>query len=168
VRTRIERVVDVAVPAAALWDHVTDWPRQQEWVPMTRVERIDDADALGGRFRAWTGLGRPSGPGRLPRGVGFWDPMTITAWERSTDGGGRCEVLHQGRVVRGEGEFTVLALDDRHSRFLWAEVLVLPVGRLGAAGWRLARPVVERLLDRALHTLRDVAEAEAAVDPSRA
>ncbi len=54
---------------------------------------------LGGRFRAWTGLGA----------VGFWDPMTITAWERGPDGGGRCEVLHSGAVVKGEGEFAVVA-----------------------------------------------------------
>jgi len=78
VRTRLQREVDVAAPAEAVWDFVTDWPRQGDWIPKTRVERVDAADGLGGRFRAWSGLGR----------VGFWDPMTITAWERTQDGGG--------------------------------------------------------------------------------
>ena len=95
VRVRLQREVDVAAPARPVWDYVTDWPRQEEWIPQTRVERVDDAAGLGGRFRAWTGLGP----------VGFWDPMTITAWERTADGGGRCEVLHRGAVVKGEGEF---------------------------------------------------------------
>jgi len=73
VRTRLQREVDIAAPAEAVWDFVTDWPRQGDWIPATRVERVDAADGVGGRFRAWSGLGR----------VGFWDPMTITAWERT-------------------------------------------------------------------------------------
>jgi len=151
VRTRLQREVEIGAPADAVWRYVTDWPRQGEWIPATRVENLDDADALGGRFRAWTGLGR----------LGFWDPMTITAWERSADGGGRCEVLHTGRVVKGEGEFAVVALGEDRSRFVWAELLVVPAGRPGALGWRAARPVVERLIDRGLREMRDRVERAA-------
>jgi hypothetical protein len=151
VRTRLERHVDVEAPAEELWDYVTDWPRQSEWVPLTRVEKVDAADGLGGRFRAWTGIGP----------VGFWDPMTITAWERTPGGGGRCEVLHRGRVVRGEGEFTVVAVGPGSSRLVWAEVLVVPAGAAGALAWRAARPVVERALDRALRTMREHFEQRA-------
>ena len=143
-RVRLERRVDVAVPPAALWDYVTDWPRQGEWVPLTRVERVDAADRVGGRLRAWTGVGP----------VGFWDPMTITRWQRDADGGGRCEVLHRGRVVRGEGEFAVRPRGPEASTFVWAEVLVLPGGRLGALAFRLVRPAVELVLDAALRRLR--------------
>jgi hypothetical protein len=149
VRARIQREVEVAAPAAAVWDYVTDWPRQAEWVPHTRVENVDEAAGLGGRFRAWTGVGP----------IGFWDPMTITAWERTPDGGGRCEVLHLGAVVKGEGEFTVLAVDDHTSRFVWAEVVVIPLGRLGALGWGFARPVVERFVDHGLRTMRDLVQS---------
>ncbi|NUR08748.1 MAG: SRPBCC family protein [Nocardioidaceae bacterium] len=144
----MERRVDVAAPAALVWALVTDWPRQGDWVPMTRVERVDGADGVGGRFRAWTGIGP----------VGFWDPMTITSWERGPDGGGRCEVLHRGRVVRGEGEFLVEAYGADASRFTWAEVVDVPLGRLGALGWRLLGPVVGRVIDGGLHRLREVAE----------
>ena len=150
-RTRLQREVDIAAPAEAVWDFVTDWPRQGDWIPATRVERVDAADGVGGRFRAWSGLGR----------VGFWDPMTITAWERTPDGGGRCEELHLGRVVKGEGEFGVVALDAGRARFVWAELLVVPGGRVGAAGWRAARPVVERLIDRGLRQVRDQVEQRA-------
>jgi hypothetical protein len=107
---------------------------------------------VGGRFRAWTGVGP----------VGFWDPMTITAWERSPDGGGRCEVLHLGTVVKGEGEFAVVARGPEASTFVWAEVVVLPFGRLGAAGWRVARPLVERGIDVGLRRMRDRVEGRAA------
>lgn len=146
-RALIRREIDVGVPAARLWDYVTDWPRQSEWVPHTRVELVDHADparSVGGRIRAWSGLGR----------VGFWDPMTVSSWEETPDGGGRCEVLHTGRVVRGEGEFSVVPTGPGTSRFLWSEMAVVPFGRLGAFGWRIARPVVERLIDRGLRTMR--------------
>lgn len=150
-RALIRREIDVAVPAGVLWSYVTDWPRQGEWVPHTRVERVDPDDpatAVGGRIRAWSGLGP----------VGFWDLMTVTSWEESADGGGRCEVLHTGAVVRGEGEFAVVATGPATSRFLWSEMAVVPFGQVGALGWRLARPVVERLIDRGLRTLRDRVE----------
>lgn len=153
-RALIRREVDVAVPADQLWAYVTDWPRQGEWVPHTRVERVDPHDpatAVGGRIRAWSGLGR----------LGFWDTMTITSWQEAPDGGGRCEVLHTGAVVRGEGEFGVVGTGPGSSRFLWSEMAVLPFGRVGALGWRLVRPLVERLIDRGLRTMRDQVEAAA-------
>ena len=146
-RVLVRREVDVAVPAETLWGYVVDWPRQGEWIPFTRVERADPDDpatSVGGRVRAWTGIGP----------VGFWDPMTITTWQVRPDGGGRCEVLHTGSVVKGEGVFEVVATGPGSSRFLWSELAVVPLGRAGALGWRLARPVVERLIDRALQGLR--------------
>lgn len=151
-RTGLSLVVDVAAPAPVVWDYVTDWPRQGEWIPQTRVERVPpDAPAahVGGRLRAWSGVGR----------LGFWDTMTITRWERDADGGGVCEVLHTGKVVRGEGVFTVEAVDDEHSRFVWEEILVLPAGRVGTLGWRGVGPVFERLVGRALAAMRDRVEA---------
>ena len=150
-RALIRLTVDVDVPAAQLWDYVTDWPRQSDWIPHTRVERVDPADparAVGGRIKAWSGLGP----------VGFWDYMTVTSWEESPAGGGRCEVLHTGAVVRGEGEFEVVATGPGSSRFLWSEMAVVPFGRLGALGWWVARPVVERLIGRGLRTMRDQVE----------
>jgi hypothetical protein len=68
-------------------------------------------------------------------------------------------VLHRGAVVKGEGEFTVLALDAGTSRFVWAELVVLPLGAVGALGFRAVRPLVERLIDRGLRTMRDRVEA---------
>ena len=150
-RVLIRREIDVDVPASRLWDYVTDWPRQAEWVPHTRVERVDPGDparSVGGRIKAWSGLGP----------VGFWDYMTVTSWEESPDGGGRCEVLHTGAVVRGEGEFEVVATGPETSRFLWSEMAVVPLGRVGGLGWMVARPIVERLIDRGLRTLRTQVE----------
>ncbi len=148
-RAVLRRVVDVAAPAAVVWDYVTDWPAQGDWIPMTRVERVDAADALGGRLRAWTGLGP----------LGFWDSMTITRWERRADGGGECEVLHTGSVVRGEGLFAVEATGPDRARFVWSEALVLPGGRLGALAWRAVAAVAGRAVGAALGRMQARVEA---------
>ena len=67
-------------------------------------------------------------------------------------------MLHTGTVVRGEGEFEVVADGPDASRFLWSEMAVVPGGRAGALGWRAARPVVERLIDQGLARLKERVE----------
>ncbi|HZJ05226.1 MAG TPA: SRPBCC family protein [Nocardioidaceae bacterium] len=121
--------VEVAAPAKLVWDYVTDWPRQGEWIPLTRMETVGPARGTGGRIRGWTGLGP----------VGFWDTMTITSWRESPDGSARCEVLHTGAVVRGNGQFAVVAHGEHGEHgeerctFVWGEQLVIPAGPIGAA-----------------------------------
>lgn len=125
--------VEVAAPAGAVWDYLTDWPRQGEWIPLTRVETMPPgapANHIGGRIRAWTGAGP----------VGFWDPMTITAWTEEPDGSARCEVLHTGRVIRGEGQFAATSRGPESSRFVWSERIEVPGGPVGALLWRLLGP----------------------------
>ena len=139
----IRREIEVAAPARVVWEYVTDWPKQGEWIPGTRVEVIDEGHAVGGRIRAWTGVGR----------LGFWDTMTITAWSVEDDGSARCEVLHTGKVVRGTGEFAVMPHGPDRCTFLWGERLILPFGRLGAVAWKLASPLAEAVVDLSLRRM---------------
>ena len=127
--------IDIDAPAATVWAYVTDWPRQAEWIPLTRVEAVDEARSVGGRLRAWTGVGP----------VGFWDTMTISvweepAWEEPSDGSARCEVVHTGAVLRGDGGFVVTARGEACT-FTWWERLSLPGGRAmrTLADWSLRR-----------------------------
>jgi hypothetical protein len=48
---------------------------------------------------------------------------------------------HLGRVVRGVGIFAVRPRGREDATFEWTEQLELPMGRLGAAGWPLVRPL---------------------------
>jgi hypothetical protein len=142
-RAEVRSEVAIAAPAGLVWDYVTDWARQGEWIPLTRVEAVDEAGRevrVGGRVRARTGVGP----------VGFWDPMTITAVEHGQDGSGRCEVLHTGGLVRGEGEFAVEGTVAGTCRFVWWERLALPLGPLGALGWLLTGWAARRGIDQAL------------------
>jgi len=146
-RTVVRSEVEVGAPTDHVWAYVTDWSRQGEWIPLTRVESTDGRQ-LGGQIRAWTGLGP----------IGFWDTMTITSWDPLVGGSARCEVLHTGAVVRGEGEFSVHSRGSERSTFVWSEELEVPGGRVGAVAWRLAGPLMQRGVDRALREMAAQAE----------
>jgi Polyketide cyclase / dehydrase and lipid transport len=127
----------VSVPAERLWERLVDWPSQGEWIPLTRVRTVAGSGRrVGGRIEAHTGVGP----------IGFDDPMVITRWEPPFS----CEVLHTGRVVRGEAGFDVVAIDPSRSRVEWWESLEIPLGRAGGLGWRLTAPLGEAVLRRAL------------------
>ncbi len=135
---RIERSVRVAAPVEVVFAAITDWEAQGRWMLGTRVEADGTAASVGGRLRAFTGVGR----------LGFVDTMEITVWEPP-----RCvEVRHTGRVVRGTGLLVVRPLADGSSRLLWGEELHLPLGMVGQFGFTVARPLfaagVARSLER--------------------
>lgn len=141
--------VDVVVdaPPEAVWDAVTDWPRQSEWMLGTKVWSTDqDGVGVGGGIEAFTGVGR----------VGFLDTMVITEWDPPR----RCVVQHTGRVVKGLGIFEVVALPEGRSRFVWAEELEVPLGIVGKAGWPLVKPGFAWGVRRSLNKLARDVEAE--------
>lgn len=134
--------VDVCVdaPVEAVWDAVTDWSRQSDWMLGTRVWATDrDGVGVGGGVAAFTGVGR----------LGFLDTMVVTRWEPPY----RCDVRHTGQVVRGTGTFEVFALPSDRSRFVWSEQLEVPLGRLGRIGWLALRPVFAQAVRRSLDKL---------------
>ena len=144
--------VDVVVdaPPQAVWEAVTDWPRQSEWMLGTTVRSTElGGVGVGGGLEAFTGVGR----------AGFLDTMIITEWDPPW----KCVVRHTGQVVKGLGIFEVLALPGGRSRFVWAEELDLPLGVLGRIGWPVVRPGFAWGVRRSLQKLaRDVERQHAA------
>jgi uncharacterized protein YndB with AHSA1/START domain len=130
----LTETVDVDAPPERVWAALTDWVHQGEWMLATDVRTVDgDAQGLGGRLAARTGVPLPRG-----RRAGVLDTMVITRWEPPR----RVDVRHTGRVVRGSGVFEVRPRDGGGSTFLWSEVLDLPLGALGRRGWPLVRPAM--------------------------
>jgi len=79
-------------------------------MPLTSVDLVaGDGDSVGSRVCARTGLGR----------LAAVDPMVVDVWEPPV----RCEVQHEGRVVRGRGVFRVEEITAQRSRFTWEEQL---------------------------------------------
>lgn len=146
-RVELTVPVDVEAPAEAVWQTVTDWPGQGEWMLGTRVEVDGGGEGrhLGARLRAVTGVGP----------LAFTDTMEIVEWDPPR----RCVVRHTGRVVRGDGVFEVVALNPHRARFLWSEQLDLPLGVVGALGWRLVAPGFRWGLVRSLRKMARRVEA---------
>ena len=139
-RAEVSSSVLIRAAPTDVWAYLTSWRRQGEWIPLTDVVPLDGAgDRVGARVVARTGVGR----------IGFDDPMTVTDWEPPRHLG----VRHTGRVVRGEATALVEPVGTA-TRLTWSERLEVPGGRLGALGWRLARPLTQRVFDATLHRLR--------------
>lgn len=125
--TKVIYAIDVAAPASRVFDAVVDWSGQDRWIPLTRVRSGRQLGVgVGGELAAYTGIGP----------VGFLDTMTITRWDVPA----RVDVLHTGSVVKGIGIMTVRRLDDKNTRFYWAEDLEIPLGVAGRIGWQLVKP----------------------------
>jgi Polyketide cyclase / dehydrase and lipid transport len=144
----VREVVDIDAPPELVWSRVADWPRQGEWIPATRVWGVTEGSGVGTQIEAWTGFGR----------FGYLDTMTITAYDPPR----RCEVLHTGRLLRGEGGFVVAPQGEDRSRLEWWERFGLPAGPVGGLLWPAARPVVRAGIRYALRSLKREAEAAAA------
>jgi hypothetical protein len=119
--------VEIAASAEAVWRALTDWDRQGEWMLLTRVRATArGGQGVGAGIEGFTGFGR----------VGVRDTMVVRTWDPPR----RCIVRHTGRVVRGAGVFEVESLAPGRSRFVWGEILDLPLGAVGRWGFLLVRP----------------------------
>src|ERR1039458_3916151 len=138
--------VHVAADPHDVWDLVTDWSRQHEWIWATKVR---GGQGLGATVVGWTGVGP----------VGFTDTMVISEWDPPL----RCVVRHTGRVVRGSGTFEVIPVGTECD-FRWTEDLELPIppalGRMARSEEHTSelqslRHLVCRLLLEKKNVLRD-------------
>jgi carbon monoxide dehydrogenase subunit G len=142
---RLDTVVDAAPDR--VWALLVDWDRQGEWMPFTRVWRVDGPRlGVGTRIAARTGIGP----------LAFVDTMTVTA----VDAPHRYEVVHTGRVVKGVGAF-VVEPHGAGSRFCWWERAEVPGGPLAGPIWWVAGPMTRIAFGWGLRRLRRLAEAEA-------
>lgn len=140
--------VDVDAGPEVVFDALTDWTNQGEWMAGTAV-RVTSGDgrSVGSRILARTAAGP----------IGFDDPMEITGWNRPR----RVQVHHLGRIVRGDGAFEVEPLPDGRSRFHWVEWLEPPLGWFGQVVFVLVRPLVGAAVLPSLRAFARFAERRA-------
>src|SRR5690349_16204474 len=108
-RTVIAASVDVDATVEEAWAAVTDWTAQGAWMPFTTVDVVTDA--------AGKGTGRRGGAGVGPLAV--LDVMEVGRWDPPY----RCDVRHDGRVIRGRGIFLVAPIGVGRARVTWEEHL---------------------------------------------
>lgn len=147
---RLDVSIEVEARPEAVWEVLTDWERQSEWMLDARSVEVvtPHREGEGVTIVVPTNL------------LGFTveDRMRVTGWEAPR----RLEVIHLGRVIRGSGAFAIDELGPGRSRLTWTEEVDPPLGALGEWGAStLVRPVVERIFRRSLRNLAALAEASA-------
>ena len=147
---RVEVATTIFTPPELVWEVLTDWERQPEWMPDALEVRVVSEQREGEGVRLEC-------PTRAV-GVTILDELVVTAWRPPE----YLEVEHLGRVITGTAAFE-LETTDLGTRVRWWEDVEPP---LGVAGRAVARTVVapwlRALFRRSLRLLRARCEQEAA------
>jgi carbon monoxide dehydrogenase subunit G len=148
---RLEVTRDVVAPRNVVWQLLTTWERQPDWmVDAKDVEVLTpERRGVGVTLRCPTNL----------LGVTVQDVMRVTGWSEPS----YLEVTHYGRVIAGVGAFELEPLGPSRTRVRWWEQIEPPLGPVGAWGARrVALPVLRRIFARSLSRLAELAERDAA------
>ncbi|MGS2646009.1 SRPBCC family protein [Streptosporangium sp. LJ11] len=138
--SRISVSVDAHTPPERVFAVLTNWPRHDEWMVLTRARvTAGNGHSVGSRLEAFTGVGP----------AGFLDTMEITEWDPPRSVG----VRHTGWPVRGTGVFRVLPREGGGSTIVWEEDLDVPFGAAGRLGWQVIKPLNAALFRFSLRRL---------------
>jgi uncharacterized membrane protein len=135
----------VGAPVATVFDALTRWERQGEWIPFTTVRVVEGDGAEGSWIEAVTAVG----PARLH------DRMRVTKLDRPYE----IQVMHDGRVLRGPGVMRCTPLGRERTQVVWHEWFLLPGGPLGRVAAPLLWPGSKASLTRALKRFARLVEA---------
>ena len=137
--------ITIFAPPEAVWrviepiEHHVDWMADAESITFTSTIRR----GVGTQFDCITRIG----PFRTT------DRMGVTEWVP----GERMGIEHRG-VVTGSGLFALTPLGADRTNFVWHEELTFPWWMGGAAGALAAKPVLRRVWERNLRTLKQLVE----------
>lgn len=152
---RLEVSVDVVAAPTAVWQVLTHWERQSEWMLDAKSVEVltPEREGVGVTIRCPTNL----------LGVTVEDVMRVTGWEDER----RLEVTHLGRIITGSGAFELVPVPgggpggSTGTRIDWWEEVEPPLGALGEWGAStFVLPILRRIFTRSLRNLAALAEAE--------
>lgn len=147
-KTTLSVTISVKASARHVFNCLTDWSAQSQWMVGTTVRATkQEGQGVGGEISAVTRLGFFS----------FTDTMHITVWDPPH----HCSVIHTGTIVKGSGDFAVSPITDQASTFTWSEDFILPFGILGRLAWPIAKPFVRLGLQTSLKRFARWAEIQA-------
>lgn len=113
--------IKVNAPAHAVWQKLTDWESQGDWMLFTDVTATKPnsaADQIGNQITAFTGF-------KVFKKLrfGLLDHMRVTKWET----GRMCEVDHYGKWLKGFGRFELIEISASSCQLNWYERIDYPV-----------------------------------------
>ena len=115
--------IKINKPIKTVWSALVDWQGQSNWMLQTKVwsELDQDRTVKNGKgvlIFAFTGLFPKLYPNLK---LGILDTMEITKWKPPVI----CEVVHIGRVIRGNGKFELKPVRGG-TVFYWQEEILAP------------------------------------------
>lgn len=140
----LELAATVPAPPDVVWELVTDWERQGEWMLEASdfVVTSPHRQGVGVEAEATITIG----------GIRTRDRIRVVAWEPQR----RLGIEHLG-WVRGYGEIYLAAAGPGRTRVFWREELHPPLGGLGAIGLTAFRPLLKRVFERDVRELKRLA-----------
>jgi uncharacterized membrane protein len=124
--SEVTATVIVNAPAERVFAAFTDWARQGEWIPFTRVRIVSGDGGEGSIVEAVTAVG----PAVLR------DEMKVTRVDPPFE----VRVVHQGRYLRGPGVLRCTPLAGDRTQVVWHEWFHLPAGVVGRLAWPVVWP----------------------------
>jgi carbon monoxide dehydrogenase subunit G len=142
----IETSQTVPGPPEVVWELITDWEHQGDWMLEATdfVVVSEEREGIGVEAEATIRIG----------GITTRDRIRVVGWEP----GHRLAIRHQGWVA-GTGEMFLTPLGDDRTHVFWREELEPPLGVLGAVGLTAFKPLMRRLFQRDLRILASLVRA---------
>lgn len=139
----IELTAELPGPADAVWELITDWENQGDWMLEARdfVVVSPHRRGLGVEAEATVSIG----------GVSTRDRVRVVEWHP----GFWLGIDHLG-WVSGRGELFLTPTATQRTHLVWREELHPPLGLIGAAGMTLFRPLMKRIFARDLRVLQSL------------
>jgi uncharacterized protein YndB with AHSA1/START domain len=128
-----------------VWDLITDWEHQDDWMLEASdfLVTSEHREGVGVEALATIRIG----------GIRTRDRVRVSVWEPPE----RLVIEHVG-WVRGRGDI-LLTVVDLDTRLTWVETLQAPLGIVGHLGLRLFAPLMRRIFRRDLRVLRGLVRA---------
>ena len=145
----LEMEATMDAPPEVIWDLITDWERQDDWM----LEASDFVVTSAHR----EGIGVEAEATIKIAGIKTRDRVRVTGWEPPR----RLAIAHLG-WVGGAGEIYVVPSGSGRSHVFWREELYPPMGILGAIGLTFFKPPMRRIFERDLGILARLAAAHSA------
>lgn len=144
----IELAEDMDGPPEVVWELITDWERQGDWMLEASDFRVtsERREGIGVEAEATVKIG----------GISTRDKVVVVGWEPKR----RLAIDHRG-WVSGRGEIYLTPLGRDRTHMFWREELYPPVGMLGALGLTGFKPIMRRLFARDLKVLAGLVRARA-------
>jgi Polyketide cyclase / dehydrase and lipid transport len=123
-----------------VWDLITDWERQGDWMLEASDFRVVSSHR--------EGVGVEADATIRIAGIKTRDRIRVVGWEP----GHRLAIQHLG-WVKGQGELHLTPMGNDRTHIFWREELEPPLGIAGAVGLLAFRRLMRRLFKRDLQVL---------------